>query len=84
MATANQTVERDTDGDGFFDRNDAKRIDGKTAGRTLYIHRGGNDNAADVNTWSAGCQTLPGNRYNDFLATVGHPASFCDVLINAR
>lgn len=84
MATANQTVERDTDGDGFFDRNDAKRIDSKTAGRTLYIHRGGNDNAADVNTWSAGCQTIPGNRYNDFLATVGHPASFCYVLINAR
>lgn len=83
-ATADQTVERDTDGDGSFDRNDAKRIDTRTAGRSLYIHRGGNDNTADTNTWSAGCQTIPGNVYNDFLATIGHPASFCYVLVNAR
>ena len=83
-ATADQTVERDTDGDGFFDRADAKRIDTKGAGRSLYIHRGGADNVADVNTWSAGCQTIPGNVYGDFLATVGRPASFCYVLVDAR
>jgi hypothetical protein len=83
-AMGDQTVERDTNGDGYFDRSDAKRIDTKGAGRSLYIHRGGASNSADVNTWSAGCQTIPGNIYGDFLATIGSPASFCYVLINAR
>lgn len=83
-ATADQTVERDTDGDGRFDRADTRRIDTQGAGRSLYIHRGGVDNSGDVNTWSAGCQTIPGNLYGEFLATVGRPASFCYVLVNAR
>ena len=83
-AMSDQTVERDTNGDGRFDRTDTKRIDTKGAGRSLYIHRGGASNAAEVNTWSAGCQTIPGNIFGDFLSTVGRPASFCYVLIDAR
>jgi hypothetical protein len=83
-AMSDQMVERDTNGDGFFDRTDARRIDGKGAGRSLYIHRAGASTAAEVNTWSAGCQTIPGNLFPAFLATLGHPASFCYVLLNVR
>jgi hypothetical protein len=78
-------LERDTNGDGWFDKADGlQRFDSKNAGRTMYIHTGGKSDGKQVNTWSAGCQTLPGNIYSDFLATIGRQASVSYVLINAR
>jgi len=84
QANADQVAERDTDGDGLFTRSDPKRIDRKGAGRSMYIHRGGALAAKELNTWSAGCQTIPNDLYPDFLATLGRPASFCYVLVNTR
>jgi len=84
QSSTDQVAERDTNGDGFFLRDDPKRIDAKGAGRSMYIHRGGDIATRDVNTWSAGCQTLPKDIYAQFLATLGQPTSFCYVLINAR
>jgi hypothetical protein len=84
QSTIDQVAERDTDGDGFFTRSDPSRIDGKGAGRSMYIHRGGALETKDVNTWSAGCQTIPNDHYGEFLATLGKPGSFCYVLIDAR
>jgi hypothetical protein len=78
-----QIVERDTDGDGRFTQEDKKRIDTKGAGKTMYIHRGGADNVLEPNTWSAGCQTIPKNRYPTFLKAVGKPNAFYYVLVNA-
>ena len=78
----NQVVERDTDGDGFFTAADPGRIDPVGAGTTMYIHKGGAGNVAEPNTWSAGCQTVPGNHYPRFLAAVGRPKSFYYVLVN--
>ncbi len=80
----NQTVERDTDGDGRFLLSDPSRIDAKHVGRTMYIHRGGADNAPVVNTWSAGCQTIPGNHYGHFLSAMGQRPSFYYVLIDGE
>ncbi len=78
-----QIVERDTDGDGRFTEQDRKRIDPKGAGKTMYIHQGGADTVLEPNTWSAGCQTIPKNRYANFLKAVGKPNSFYYVLVNA-
>jgi hypothetical protein len=78
-----QIVERDTDGDGRFNQDDPSRIDTKGAGTTMYIHRGGEDSVLEPNTWSAGCQTIPKNRYPTFLKAVGRPSSFQYVLVNA-
>lgn len=84
-ANADQTVERDINGDGFFDEADGdRRFDSRNAGRSLYIHIGGRSNGAQVNTWSAGCQTIPGDVYADFLATLGPRATFFYVLVNTR
>lgn len=80
-----QTVERDTNGDGRFSLEDAgTRIDTKGVGRTMYIHWGGADNGPVVNTWSAGCQTIPKNRYGSFLSSVGQNPSFFYVLIDGQ
>ncbi len=79
----NQVAERDTDGDGFFTNADPLRIDPTGAGTTMYIHQGGADNIASVNTWSAGCQTIPKNRYTTFLGHIPVNATFHYVLINA-
>lgn len=80
-----QTVERDTNGDGRFALDDAgTRIDTKGVGRTMYIHWGGADNAPVVNTWSAGCQTIPKNHYGSFLSSVGQNPSFFYVLIDGQ
>ena len=84
QSTTNETAERDTDGDGWFTRADPSRIDTKGAGRSMLIHRGGASTDKQVNTWSAGCQTIPQNFYHDFLRTLGRPASFCYVLVNTR
>jgi hypothetical protein len=78
-----QVVERDTDGDGRFTVTDRNRIDTKGAGATMYIHQGGRDNVLEPNTWSAGCQTIPSNRYKTFLRAVGLPNTFYYVLVNA-
>jgi hypothetical protein len=78
-----QIAERDTDGDGRFTHQDKQRIDPKGAGKTMYIHRGGADDVLEPNTWSAGCQTIPKNRYKNFLKAVGTPNSFHYVLVNA-
>lgn len=80
----NQTVERDTNGDGRFLLDDPSRIDAKGVGRTMYIHWGGADNGAVVNTWSAGCQTIPKNIYGSFLSAVGARPSFFYVLIDGQ
>ncbi len=78
-----QVAERDTDGDGFFTKKDPRRIDKTGAGTSMYIHRGGADNVKEPNTWSAGCQTIPKNVYNNFLKAVGTPHSgFYYVLVN--
>jgi hypothetical protein len=79
----NQVAERDTDGDGFFTAADPSRIDPTGAGTTMYIHQGGTDNTATVNTWSAGCQTIPRNRFATFLSHIPVNATFHYVLINA-
>jgi hypothetical protein len=78
-----QVAERDTDGDGYFNANDPSRIDATGAQTSMYIHRGGEDTAATPNTWSAGCQTIPKNRYGDFLGNIPKSASFNYVLVNA-
>lgn len=78
-----QVAERDTDGDGRFTQDDKSRIDPKGAGTSMYIHRGGADTVLEPNTWSAGCQTVPKNRYPTFLKAVGRPGAFHYVLVNA-
>lgn len=78
-----QIVERDTDGDGRFTSSDPDRIDPRKAGTSMYIHQGGKDSVLEPDTWSAGCQTIPTNRYKTFLATVGKPSSLFYVLVNA-
>lgn len=78
-----QVAERDTDGDGRFTQDDKSRIDPKGAGTSMYIHRGGADTVLEPNTWSAGCQTVPKNRYPTFLKAVGKPDAFYYVLVNA-
>ncbi len=80
----NQTVERDTDGDGRFLLSDPSRIDAKHVGRTMYIHWGGADDAPVLNTWSAGCQTIPKNHFAGFLSAVGPRPSFYYVLIDGE
>ncbi len=82
-AGAAQVTERDTDGDGLFTAADPSRNDPTGAGVTMYIHKGGADNIANINTWSAGCQTIPGNVYKDFLAHIPTNANFKYVLVNA-
>lgn len=78
-----QVAERDTDGDGRFTQDDKSRIDPKGAGTSMYIHRGGADTVLEPNTWSAGCQTVPKNRYPTFLKAIGRPGAFYYVLVNA-
>ena len=65
------------------EEGDKSRIDPKGAGTSMYIHRGGADTVLEPNTWSAGCQTVPKNRYPTFLKAVGKPNAFYYVLVNA-
>ncbi|MBB3284733.1 hypothetical protein [Mitsuaria sp. BK037] len=83
-ASADQTVERDTDGDGRFTLADRDRIDRHGVGRTMYIHQGGPTTNPAVNTWSAGCQTVPQNYYPRFLASLGARPKFFYVLVDCR
>jgi hypothetical protein len=79
-----ETAERDTNGDGWFTPADRSRIDTERAGKSMLIHHGGPANAAVVNTWSAGCQTIPDDHYRAFLALMGRPTPFPYVLVNTR
>lgn len=84
LSSFRQVVERDTNGDGRFTQDDDSRIDRIGAGISMFIHRGGTEiDKKNPDTYSAGCQTIPYNRYDAFLKTVGHPESFFYVLVNA-
>jgi hypothetical protein len=72
-------AERDTNGDGRFDRNDRNGLDASGAGRSMLIHQGGASN-----TWSAGCQTMAGADFNAFVSALGGQRSFSYVLANAN
>jgi hypothetical protein len=56
-------VERDTNADGWFDARDVNGV--QALNDTFKIHRGSN-----ANTDSAGCQTIGGGEYDDFVRTV--------------
>ncbi|HYG28950.1 MAG TPA: LysM domain-containing protein [Allosphingosinicella sp.] len=74
-----QTAERDVNQDGVWNEADgANRIDPTHVGRTMYIHRGGDDN-----TWSAGCQTIRKSHYGAFMSSLGGQTGFSYILINA-
>lgn len=76
-----QVTERDVNQDGEFKLGvGGDLLDKDTAGRTMYIHRGG---AEGVATWSAGCQTVPKNRYSAFLQAIGGQSKLSYILINA-
>lgn len=60
-------VQRDTNADGRFDHNDPSGL--QPLNNTFKIHRG-----SQGNTDSAGCQTIRGAEYDDFVAAVrGNP-----------
>ena len=84
ISARNQTAERDTNGDGRFLPDDVARIDSKHVRQSMLIHWGGGDNAPIINTWSAGCQTVPKNRYASFLSAVGFNPSFFYVLVDGQ
>lgn len=46
-------------------------------GRSMYVHRGGNDNS-----WSAGCQTIPKSHYDAFLVALGGQTAFSYILVD--
>lgn len=56
-------VERDSNGDGWFDARDTQGV--QDLNDTFKIHRG-----SRANTDSAGCQTIGGGEYDDFVSTV--------------
>lgn len=78
-ATQTQVAERDTNHDGRFDAQDANRIDTRGAGTSMLIHQGGANNS-----WSAGCQTLPGSDFNAFVGALGGQKAFSYVLVDAK
>ncbi|AWH19826.1 XVIPCD domain-containing protein [Stenotrophomonas sp. ZAC14D2_NAIMI4_6] len=56
-------VERDSNGDGWFDARDTYGM--QDLNSTFKIHRG-----SSRNTDSAGCQTIGGGKYDDFIEVV--------------
>lgn len=56
-------VERDSNGDGWFDARDTQGV--QDLNDTFKIHRG-----SSRNTDSAGCQTIGGGKYDDFVDVV--------------
>ncbi|AWH31448.1 XVIPCD domain-containing protein [Stenotrophomonas sp. SAU14A_NAIMI4_8] len=56
-------VERDSNGDGWFDARDTHGM--QDLNSTFKIHRG-----SSRNTDSAGCQTIGGGKYDDFIELV--------------
>lgn len=63
VAAGTGRVERDSNGDGWFDSRDTQGV--QNLNDTFKIHRGSN-----ANTDSAGCQTIGGGQYDDFVTTV--------------
>ena len=63
IAEGARRVERDSNGDGWFDADDPGGV--QPLNRTFKFHRGGREN-----TLSAGCQTLKPAEYDDFLDAV--------------
>lgn len=63
VANGASRVERDTNGDGWFDSRDVNGV--QALNDTFKIHRG-----SRANTDSAGCQTIGGNEYDAFVRTV--------------
>ncbi|MBB4860329.1 hypothetical protein HNO88_003672 [Novosphingobium chloroacetimidivorans] len=74
-------TERDTNQDGDFTPGTGDNLDLTSAQRSMYIHRGG---AEGVATWSAGCQTVPKNRYSAFLSALKGQDKLSYILIDAR
>lgn len=70
-----QASQRDCDNDGRIGPGDM--IDPTGAQRSMLIHRGGS-----ANTFSAGCQTIPPQHYDDFLNALGGQTSFSYILID--
>lgn len=69
VASGVNRVERDTNGDGWFDARDTRGI--QNLNSTFKIHRGsGGGPGNGGNTDSAGCQTIGDNKYDDFIDTV--------------
>lgn len=56
-------VERDTNGDGWFDERDINGV--QDLNNTFKIHRG-----SERNTYSAGCQTVGNDEYDAFVAVI--------------
>ncbi|WP_115004128.1 XVIPCD domain-containing protein [Xanthomonas campestris] len=63
VANGSRRVERDSNGDGWFDARDTQGV--QDLNNTFKIHRG-----SGRNTDSAGCQTIGGNDYDTFVSTV--------------
>ncbi|MCL1522000.1 hypothetical protein M3O44_04685 [Xanthomonas nasturtii] len=63
VAGGQRRVERDSNGDGWFDARDTQGV--QDLNNTFKIHRG-----SSSNTDSAGCQTIGGNDYDAFVTTV--------------
>lgn len=81
-----QVAERDVNGDGMIDRKDGNNIDRTGAETSMYIHRGGSGLNKSENTFSAGCQTVHGSQYQEFLSSLGNApkSGFNYVLVNAQ
>lgn len=63
IAAGSNRIERDSNGDGWFDSRDTQGI--QDLNNTFKIHRGSRDN-----TDSAGCQTIGNDKYDDFVSSV--------------
>lgn len=63
IAAGANRVERDSNGDGWFDSRDVQGV--QNLNNTFKIHRG-----SKYNTDSAGCQTIGNNEYDSFVETV--------------
>jgi hypothetical protein len=63
VVTGALRVERDTNGDGWFDARDTQGV--QNLNDTFKIHRG-----SGRNTDSAGCQTIGDDKYGDFVRNV--------------
>ncbi|MBD8697242.1 XVIPCD domain-containing protein [Stenotrophomonas sp. CFBP 13718] len=63
VAEGSKRVERDTNGDGWFDARDINGV--QDLNDTFKIHRG-----SARNTYSAGCQTVGKDEYDAFVAVV--------------
>ncbi|HEX8225714.1 MAG TPA: polymorphic toxin-type HINT domain-containing protein [Allosphingosinicella sp.] len=74
----NNPVQRDSNGDGFFNGNDPGR-NNLDDDRTMYFHPGGISN-----TFSAGCQTLQSGDWQRFWTSLGTQDHFSYVLRNTR